>query len=214
MVRDRASGETKGLAYELGQEFARRLNIPFEPVEFTQIADVLDALKRGAVDFTVTNASPARAKDVDFTAQILGVELGYLVSPRSSIATLADVDVRVFASVSPRAALRTPRCSASSNTRRWCRRRRSPPRSRCWQTAESTPTRRTKRSSLKCRISRRGRASSTAGGGSRCSQWASRRAVRLPCQRSEDLQTKRDPRGSSSGRRSAPGFAEPSMSNR
>ena len=92
MIRDRASGETKGLAYELGQEFARRLNIPFEPVEFTQIADVLDALKRGAVDFTVTNASPARAKDVDFTAPILGVELGYLVSPRSSIATLADVD--------------------------------------------------------------------------------------------------------------------------
>jgi polar amino acid transport system substrate-binding protein len=92
MIRDRASGETKGLAYELGQEFARRLNIPFEPVEFTQIADVLDALKRGAVDFTVTNASPARAKDVDFTAPILGVELGYLVSPRSSITTLADVD--------------------------------------------------------------------------------------------------------------------------
>jgi polar amino acid transport system substrate-binding protein len=92
MIRDRASGETKGLAYELGQEFARRLNIPFEPVEFTQIADVLDALKRGAVDFTVTNASPARAKDVDFTAPILGVELGYLVPPRSSIATLADVD--------------------------------------------------------------------------------------------------------------------------
>ena len=92
MIRDRASGETKGLAYELGQEFARRLNIPFEPVEFTQIADVLDALKRGAVDFTVTNASPARAKDVDFTAPILGVELGYLVPLRSSIATLADVD--------------------------------------------------------------------------------------------------------------------------
>ena len=92
MIRDRASGETKGLAYELGQEFARRLNVPFEPVEFTQIADVLDALKGGAVDFTVTNASPARAKDVDFTAPILGVELGYLVSSRSSIATLADVD--------------------------------------------------------------------------------------------------------------------------
>ena len=92
MIRDRASGETKGLAYELGQEFARRLNIPFEPVEFTQIADVLDALKRSAVDFTVTNASPARAIDVDFTAPILGVELGYLVPLRSSIATLADVN--------------------------------------------------------------------------------------------------------------------------
>jgi len=92
MVRDRATGEVKGLTFELGQEFARRLNIPFEPVEFTQIADVLDAIRRGDVDFTVTNASPARAKDVDFTAPILGVELGYLVPPRSTIAALADID--------------------------------------------------------------------------------------------------------------------------
>jgi polar amino acid transport system substrate-binding protein len=92
MIRDRATGEVRGLTYELGQEFARRLNISFEPLEFTQIADVLDAMKRGAVDFTVTNASPARAKDVDFTAPILGVELGYLVPPRSSISTFADID--------------------------------------------------------------------------------------------------------------------------
>ena len=92
MVRDRASGETRGLTFDLGKEFARRLNIPFEPVEFRQIADVLEALKQGRVDFTVTNASPARAKDIDFTAPILGVELGYLVPPRSSISTPADID--------------------------------------------------------------------------------------------------------------------------
>src|SRR6185295_8367159 len=92
MVRDRASGETRGLTFDLGKEFARRLNIPFEAVEFRQIADVLEALKQGRVDFTVTNASPARAKDVDFTAPILGVELGYLVPPRSSISTFADID--------------------------------------------------------------------------------------------------------------------------
>jgi len=92
MIRDQASGEAKGLTFDLGQEFARRLNVPFEPVEFRQIADVLEALKQGAVDFTITNASPARAKDIDFTAPILGLELGYLVPPRSSIATLADVD--------------------------------------------------------------------------------------------------------------------------
>jgi polar amino acid transport system substrate-binding protein len=92
MIRDRATGEVKGLTYELGQEFARRLKIPFQAVELTQIADVLDAIKRGEVDFTVTNASPARAKDVDFTAPILGVELGYLVPRGSSITTLADID--------------------------------------------------------------------------------------------------------------------------
>ena len=92
MLRDPASPDPKGLAFELGREFARRLNVPFEPVEFPQIANVLEALKQGQVDFTVTNASPARARDVDFTPPILGVELGYLVPAGSSVAAHADVD--------------------------------------------------------------------------------------------------------------------------
>jgi polar amino acid transport system substrate-binding protein len=92
MIRDESSGEAKGLTFDLGKEFARRLNVPFKPVEFRQIADVLDAMKQGRVDFTVTNASPARAQLIDFTAPILGVELGYLVPPRSSISTFADID--------------------------------------------------------------------------------------------------------------------------
>lgn len=92
MLRDPASPDPKGLAFELGREFARRLNVPFEPVEFPQIANVLEALKQGQVDFTVTNASPARARDVDFTPPILGVELGYLVPAGSSVAAHTDVD--------------------------------------------------------------------------------------------------------------------------
>jgi polar amino acid transport system substrate-binding protein len=92
MIRDQVSGELKGLSFDLGREFARHLDVPFEPVEFRQIADVLEALKQGGVDFTVTNATPGRAMDMDFTAPILGVELGYLVPGRSSISTLADVD--------------------------------------------------------------------------------------------------------------------------
>jgi polar amino acid transport system substrate-binding protein len=44
------------------------------------------------VDFTVTNATPARAKDADFTVPILGIELGYLVPAGSPVSTLADVD--------------------------------------------------------------------------------------------------------------------------
>jgi polar amino acid transport system substrate-binding protein len=92
MIKDRSTGEPRGLAFDLGKEFAQRLSVAFEVIELTQIADVLDALKRGDVDFTVTNASPARATDVDFTAPILAVELGYLVPPHSTIAAIADVD--------------------------------------------------------------------------------------------------------------------------
>ena len=92
MIRGRSPGQEIGLTVELGREFARRLGIPVALVEFPQIADVLDGLKRGDVDFTVTNASPARAKDVDFSASILGVELGYLVTPGSRIAAISDID--------------------------------------------------------------------------------------------------------------------------
>jgi polar amino acid transport system substrate-binding protein len=92
MIRDQASGEQKGLSVDLGREFARRLEIPAELVEFRQIADVLEALKQGLVDFTVTNSTPARAKDVDFSSPILGVELGYLVPSRSTISALVEID--------------------------------------------------------------------------------------------------------------------------
>ena len=92
MIRGQASGDEKGVTVDLGREFGRRLGVPVELVEFRQIADVLEALKQGAVDFTVTNATPARAKDMDFSGSLLGVELGYLVPPRSAISALADVD--------------------------------------------------------------------------------------------------------------------------
>src|ERR1019366_8948221 len=34
MIRDSASGETKGVSFELGKELARRLGVPFEPVVY------------------------------------------------------------------------------------------------------------------------------------------------------------------------------------
>ena len=92
MVRDPASGETKGVAYELGKDLARRLGVPFEPVVFPRIAEVLAAMKSGQVDFTCTNATAARAKDVDFTPALVELELGYLVLPGSPVSSLADVD--------------------------------------------------------------------------------------------------------------------------
>ena len=92
MIRDSASGETKGVSFELGKELARRLGVPFEPVVYPRIAEVLQAMKSGQVDFTFTNATAVRAKDMDFTPPLLEIELGYLVLPGSPVSTLADVD--------------------------------------------------------------------------------------------------------------------------
>jgi polar amino acid transport system substrate-binding protein len=92
LIRDAATGEAKGVSYDLGKELAARLGVPFEAVEYPRVAAVVDALKVGDVDFTVTNATPARAKDVDFTAPILALELGYLAPSGSKITSAAAVD--------------------------------------------------------------------------------------------------------------------------
>lgn len=92
MIRDPASGETKGVTVEIGRELARRLGVAYEPVEYGRVAEVLAALKAGQVDVTLANATPARAPDFEWTAPLLLIELGYLVLPGSPVTAIADVD--------------------------------------------------------------------------------------------------------------------------
>jgi polar amino acid transport system substrate-binding protein len=97
MVLDLKTGEQRGVALQLGQELARQLGVPFEVAEFPRLAEILIAMKTDSgkaakVDFTFTNATAVRAKDVDFTAPLIGLELGYLVPKNSNIQTVQDVD--------------------------------------------------------------------------------------------------------------------------
>ncbi len=92
MVRSAGSDEMRGLSIELGRELARRLGVPAEIVVLQRVAEVVEALKSGRADFTITNATPARAQDLDFTPPLLALELGYLALPGSPVQTLAEVD--------------------------------------------------------------------------------------------------------------------------
>jgi polar amino acid transport system substrate-binding protein len=92
MIRDPATGETRGVAVEVGKALADRLGVPYEQVEFRRIAEVLEALKAGKVDMTLANASPARLKDFEWTPPVLLIELGYLVLPGSPVTSIAAVD--------------------------------------------------------------------------------------------------------------------------
>lgn len=92
MVQDSRTGEVHGLCVDLGTELAQRLGVPFAPVDFQRIAEVIEAMKTSAVDFTISNATPARVADVAFSQTLLSVELGYLVPAISEIATVADID--------------------------------------------------------------------------------------------------------------------------
>jgi polar amino acid transport system substrate-binding protein len=92
MVVNRSSGETCGVCYDLGAEFAKRLGLPVEYLTFQNIAEVIRAMKAAEIDFTVSNATPARAADVDFTQTLLSLELGYLVPARSPLTAASELD--------------------------------------------------------------------------------------------------------------------------
>ena len=91
LVRD-AGGQAHGVAVDLGRALAQQLGVPSRLVEYPRLVAVLDALKAGDVDFTVTNASPARAGQMRFGPPLLTLELGYLVLPGGRVKSLADVD--------------------------------------------------------------------------------------------------------------------------
>ena len=92
VIRDSASGEMNGVAFDLGKELARRMGVPFEPVLYPSVGALLDSGKSGAWDVAFVGFSPARAKEWDFSALHLEVEFGYLIPGGSSISTMADVD--------------------------------------------------------------------------------------------------------------------------
>jgi polar amino acid transport system substrate-binding protein len=92
MIRDRASGEMRGLGHDLGAEFARWLGVRVDYVSFQRIAEVIDAMKQGRVDFALSNATPARAVDVDFSPTLISLELGYLVAARSALTSADALD--------------------------------------------------------------------------------------------------------------------------
>jgi polar amino acid transport system substrate-binding protein len=92
MVVDPSTKQTHGIAHDLGQEFADRLGVPIEYVTFQRVADIVAAIKNGEVDFTVTNATPARVNDVSFSPPVIAIELGYLVPANSPILNADEID--------------------------------------------------------------------------------------------------------------------------
>jgi len=92
IIGDPASGDAKGVGFELGRALAMRAGVAFEAVVFQKNAEVLEAAKSGSVDMVFTNATPARRNDLDFSPTVLQVEQGYLVPGGSSVRAITDVD--------------------------------------------------------------------------------------------------------------------------
>ena len=91
-VRDPKTGQSYGIAFELGHALGQQLGVPVQVVTYPRVAEVIEGLKKSDIDMTFTNASPARAKDVDFTAPLIQLELGLLVPATNRLQSFNDVD--------------------------------------------------------------------------------------------------------------------------
>jgi len=98
--RDRATGESRGVAVDLAQELARRLSVPLEIVAYDSVAIMGDAAPSGVWDIAFLGSDPKREALMSFTAAYLEIEATYLVPGASPLRNAAEVDregVRVAA---------------------------------------------------------------------------------------------------------------------
>lgn len=92
LVRDAKTGQSHGVAFELGHALGQQLGVPVQVVEYPRVAEVIEGLKKSEIDMTFTNATAARAKDIAFTPALIQLELGVLVPANSRLQSFADVD--------------------------------------------------------------------------------------------------------------------------
>jgi polar amino acid transport system substrate-binding protein len=99
-TKDKATGESRGVAVDLTQELGRRLGVPIEIVAYDSVAIMGDAAPSGVWDIAFLGSDPKREALMSFTAAYLEIEATYLVPGASPLRTAADVDregVRVAA---------------------------------------------------------------------------------------------------------------------
>jgi polar amino acid transport system substrate-binding protein len=91
-TKDKATGESRGVAIDLAHEVARRLGVPLEIVAYDLVAVMVDAAPTGAWDIAFLGSDPARETVMSFTAAYLEIEATYLVAAGSPLRAAAEVD--------------------------------------------------------------------------------------------------------------------------
>jgi len=91
-TRDRATGESRGVAVDLARELAARLGVPLAIVAYDSVAVMGDAAPTGVWDVAFLGSDPLREALMSFTAAYLEIEATYLVPGASPLRTAAEVD--------------------------------------------------------------------------------------------------------------------------
>ena len=100
-VRDKDSGDFKGVVVDLSHELARRLNVPVEFVTVNSNVSAVDHIKNGEADFTFLVGLPALATQIDFGVAYIEYETSFLVPANSPIRGVDDIDAPGFRIIVP-----------------------------------------------------------------------------------------------------------------
>jgi len=91
-MRDPATGEVRGAAYDLARELARRNNVPLEFKPIAGPPAVIEAVKNAEADIGFVAYEATRLGTVEFSQTYMLVRQSFLVLDGSPIRAIADVD--------------------------------------------------------------------------------------------------------------------------
>src|SRR5215467_11434662 len=91
-MRDPATGEFRGPAYDLARELARRNNVPLEFKPIASPPAVVEAVKNGQADIGFVAYETTRLGTVEFSQTYMLVQQSFLVLGGSPIKAIADID--------------------------------------------------------------------------------------------------------------------------
>jgi polar amino acid transport system substrate-binding protein len=91
-TKDKATGESRGVAVDLANDLGRRLGVPVEIVAYESVAAMGDAAPSGAWDIAFLGSDPAREKTMSFTAAYVELDATYLVPSSSNLKNALEAD--------------------------------------------------------------------------------------------------------------------------
>ena len=100
-VRDKDTGDYKGVVVDLSHELAKRLEVPVQFVTVNSNLTAVDQVKNGQADLTFLVGLPALSAQIDFGAAYIEYETSFLVPANSPIRGVDDTDVPGFRIIVP-----------------------------------------------------------------------------------------------------------------
>jgi polar amino acid transport system substrate-binding protein len=100
-VRDKDTGDFRGVVVDLSRELAKRLNVPVEFVTVNSNLAAVDQVKTGQADLTFLVGLPTLATQIDFGTVYIEYETSFLVPANSPIRGLDDIDAPGFRIIVP-----------------------------------------------------------------------------------------------------------------